>query len=136
MTNPDGCTNPELLFDERDHDGVVGALTPFSESIGGDLWEFAKTRARKRFLELLEENGPMTAYLGGMPLDSSLVDGVLQPVYRGLGVVFVLTEPSSLGERVPQISHVVGAAVRPVQKVMAKFWMSAANMMSGRYSTD
>lgn len=115
----------ELVFDERDRDGVLLALQPFGEIISDDPWEYAKSLARRCFADLLAQNRPITDYLGGKPLDSNIGDGVLHPIYRGVGVVFVLTEPSSLGPGAATVSHVNDLPVNDEQSVMAKFWISA-----------
>lgn len=124
---------PDLDFDDRDREGVAKALEPFADVIDQDPWLFAQSLAQERFEELLAKDQPMTTYLGGKPLDSGIVNGVLHPLYRGLGVIFVLTEPSSLGAGAESVSQVWDAPTRPEQNVRAKFWISAAVLMAGRY---
>ena len=124
---------PGLDFDDRDREGVAKALEPFSDVIDGDPWLFAQSLAQKQFETLLAKDLPMTTYLGGKPVDSGVANGVLHPLYRGLGVIFMLTEPSSLSVGVESVSHVWDAPIRPEQKVRAKFWISAATLMTGRY---
>lgn len=126
-------TPPVLGFDDRDREGVTKALEPFSHVLDEDPWMFAQARAQECFADLLAGNQSLTSYLGGKPLDSSIANGVLHPLYRGLGVIFMLTEPSTLGAGAESVSHVWDAPVRAEQGVKAKFWISAAALMPGRY---
>lgn len=126
-----------LTFDDRDREGTAALLAPFANVIGfDDPWQFAIDLARKCFDELLRENGAITTYLGGMPLDSAIMNGVLHPVYRGLGVVFCIGEPPNHGFIAHQVSHIADVAIRPEQIIVAKFWVSAATHMPGRYDHD
>ena len=79
---------PPLSFDERDKKAVIAHLTPSLE--GENAWEFACEKAQAVFNTILKEQQSITDYLGGKPLDSTIENGVLHIIYKGLGVVFVL----------------------------------------------
>lgn len=114
--------NPELRFDVNDEPGVKTAIG--ARVHPKDPWTFACGLARKCFDELLIEEQPMTDYLGGRPLDSAITNGVLHPLYKGLGVVFVVGQPSGIEGGIG-VRRVADVAIGADNYVIAKFWCAA-----------
>ncbi len=113
---------PKLVFDERDEEGVRHAIAPFVRD--KDTWAFARRLAKEKFEELLKEQQSMTEYLGGRPLDAAICNGVLHPLHRGLGVVFIIGQPTDIQGQIG-LPPIMDAAMKPEQFVIAKFWCSA-----------
>lgn len=125
MTGKDDM--PDLYFDERDAAMIRRAVhTLVGESAQIDKWEYACQEARKIFTEILSQERSMTAYLGGTPLDSAIATGVLYPVYKGVGVVFIVTEPSGEVQGAERIPVPNGVGMSKNQNVLAKFWCAAS----------